>query len=187
MKKYKIIIIILGVLLVGIFLLGFYYNYQMSAVSKDDEKVVVEIKEGSVNSIGETLYEKGLIRSTLIYKIYVKLNNVNNLKASTYELNKNMDLKKIISVLEEGNAYNPDEIRITFKEGLNVRKIARLIDEETDNSYDDVINLMADKEYINFLIDKYWFLTDAILSNDIYYPLEGYLFPKKNRSKGENK
>ena len=160
-----------------IFLLGFYYNYQMSAVSKDDEKVVVEIKEGSIKQIGDTLYENGLIRSTLIYKIYVKLNKVSNLKASTYEFNKNMDLKKIISVLEEGNAYNPDEIRITFKEGLNVRKIARIIDSETDNSYDDVINLMADKEYIDFLISKYWFLTDSIKNTKIYYPLEGYLFP----------
>ena len=177
MKKYKIIIIILGVLLVGIFLLGFYYNYQMSAVSKDSERVVVEIKEGSINSIGNTLYENGLIRSTLIYKIYVKLNKVNNLKASTYELDKNMDLKTIIDVLEKGNAYNPDEIRITFKEGLNVRKIAKLIDEETDNSYDDVINLMADKEYIDSLISKYWFLTDSIKNSKIYYPLEGYLFP----------
>lgn len=177
MKTYKVIIIILAVLLAGIFLLGFYYNYQMSAVSKEDIPVVVEIKEGSINSIGDTLYEKELIRSTLIFKIYVKLNKVNNLKASTYELNKNMDLKTIINTLEKGNSYNPDEIRITFKEGLNVRKIAKIIEEETNNKYDDVINLMADKEYIDSLISKYWFLTDRIKNTKIYYPLEGYLFP----------
>ena len=146
----------------------------MSAVTKEDTPVIVEIKEGSINSIGETLYEKGLIRSTLIFKIYVKMNKINNLKASTYELNKNMDLKTIISTLEKGNAYNPDEIRITFKEGLNVRKIAKLIEEETSNTYDDVINLMADSEYIDSLIAKYWFLTDKIKNSKIYYPLEGY-------------
>ena len=32
---------------------------------------------------------------------------------------------------EEGNSYNPDQITITFKEGLNVRKIAKLISENT--------------------------------------------------------
>ena len=149
----------------------------MSAVSKEDIPVIVEIKEGSINSIGETLYEKGLIRSTLIFKIYVKMNKVNNLKASTYELNKNMNLKAIISALEKGNSYNPDEIKITFKEGINVRKIAKIIDEETNNTYDDVINLMADSEYIDTLISKYWFLTDKIKNTKIYYPLEGYLFP----------
>ena len=178
MKKYKLIlIIILVVLVVSAFSIGFYYKYQISPVSRESEKVIVEIKEGSISSIGDTLYEHGLIRSTFIFKIYVKLNGVDSLKASTYELDKNMSLSEIIEVLEEGNAYNPDEIRITFKEGLNVRKIARLIEENTNNTYDDVLNLMDDDSYIDSLINKYWFLTDEIKNEKIYYPLEGYLFP----------
>lgn len=88
-----------------------------------------------------------------------------------------MKLSEIISVLEEGNSYNPDEIRITFKEGLNIRKIALLIEENTNNSYEDLINLMDDTSYIDTLINKYWFLTDEIKNEKIYYPLEGYLFP----------
>jgi len=177
MKKYKVIIIILTILLVGILLVGGLYNYELSPVSRKSEKVVVEIKEGSIYSIGDTLYKEGLIRNTLIYKIYVKVNKINNLKASVYEFDKNMRLSEIISLMESGNSYNPDEIRITFKEGLNVRKIATLIDEETNNSYDDVINLMDNSEYIDSLIEKYWFLTDSIKNSKIYYPLEGYLFP----------
>ena len=159
------------------FLLGFYYKYQISPVSHKSEKVVLEIKAGSISSIGDTLYENNLIHSKLIFKVYVKLNGVSDLKASTYEFDRNMSLKEIIDMLEEGNSYNPDEIRITFKEGVNVRKIAKLIDEETNNSYDDVMNLMNDSEYIDYLIDKYWFLTDEIKNEKIYYPLEGYLFP----------
>ena len=177
MKKYKLIIIILVVLVTVLFLVGFYYNYQISPVDRTGEKVIVEIKGGTITSIGDTLYENNLIKSKLIFKIYVKLNGVNDLKASTYELNKNMKLEEIIKILEEGNSYNPDEIRITFKEGLNVRKIAKLIEEETNNSYDDFINLMDDQGYIDSLISKYWFLTDDIKNEKIYYPLEGYLFP----------
>lgn len=177
MKKYKLIVIILSILLSLIFLVGFYYTYQVSPVSRESEKVIVEIKSGSIYSIGDTLYQHNLIRSKFIFKLYVKLNNINSLKASTYELDKNMKLKEIIEVLEEGNAYNPDEIRITFKEGLNVRKIAKIVEEETNNSYDDFINIMDDSEYIDSLIDKYWFLTDEIKNTKIYYPLEGYLFP----------
>lgn len=167
----------LVVLLVLAFSVGFYWNYQLSPVSKDSEKVVVEIKGGTVSSIGDTLYENNLIRSKLIFKIYVKLNGVNNLKASTYELDKNMKLSEIIDVLEEGNAYNPDEIRITFKEGLNIRKIAKLVEENTNNKYEDFLSLMDDDVYIDSLIDKYWFLTDKIKNDKIYYSLEGYLFP----------
>ena len=31
---------------------------------------------------------------------------------------------------------------------------------------------------IKTLIDKYWFLTDDIKNSNIYYPLEGYLYPE---------
>lgn len=166
------------VLLAMIFLGGFIYNYELSPVSRDSEKVIVEIKEGSIYSIGDTLYKEGLIRNTLIFKVYVKANGVNSLKASTYELDKNMSLKEIIKVLEAGNGYNPDEITITFKEGLNVRKIAKLVEENTNNSYDDFMKLMNDSDFIDKKIDEYWFLTDSIKNSKIYYPLEGYLFPE---------
>ena len=177
MKKYKIIIITLVSLLAIIFLIGFYYNYQTSPISKRSEKVVVEIKEGTIASIGETLHEKGLIRSTLFFKLYVKINNINDLKASTYELDKNMKLSEILDVLKKGNAYNPDQITITFKEGLNIRKIAKLVEEETNNTYDSFMEIMNDNTYIDSLIDEYWFLTKDIKNTKIYYPLEGYLFP----------
>lgn len=177
MKKYKIAMIGLAIILTLLFLVGFYYNYQVSPVSRDSEKVVVEIKPGSIESIGNTLYENKLVRSVFIFKVYVKLNRISDLKASTYEFNRNMKLKEIIDILHEGNSYNPDEVRVTFKEGLNVRKIAKLVEENTNNTYDDFINLMNDKEYIDTLINKYWFLTDSIKNSKIYYPLEGYLFP----------
>lgn len=175
--KYKVLVISLVSLLVIIFGIGFYYNYQVSAISKKSDKVVIEIKEGSISSIGDTLYENNLIRSKFIFKVYVKMNKINNLKASTYELDRNMKLKEIIYVLQEGNNYNPDQIVITFKEGLNVRKMAKVISEETNNSYDDFMNLMNDQGYIDELINKYWFLDNDIKNSKIYYPLEGYLFP----------
>ena len=177
MKKYKIIVAFLIFMLILILSLGFYYNYNLRAVSKKSEPVIVEIKEGSIYSIGETLYKNKLIRNKFIFKLYVKLNKITDLKASTYEFNKNQSLKKIIAMLQKGNSYNPNEVRITFKEGLNVRKIAKLIEENTNNTYDDVLNLMEDSEYIDELISKYWFLTDSIKNTKIYYPLEGYLFP----------
>lgn len=177
MKKYKIILFSFLSILTVAFLIGFYYKYQISPVSKNSEKVIVEIKEGSIISIGETLYENNLIKSTLIFKIYVKLNKINSLKSSVYELNRNMSLSEIIDILEKGNSYNPNQILVTFKEGLNIRKIANVVSRETNVSYDDFIATVGDKKYIDELISKYWFLTDDIKNSKIYYPLEGYLFP----------
>ena len=88
-----------------------------------------------------------------------------------------MNLKKIVAILQEGSSYNPDQISITFKEGLNIRKIAKVVEENTNNTYDDFIDVMNQDDYIDELINKYWFLTDKIKDTKIYYPLEGYLFP----------
>jgi len=70
-----------------------------------------------------------------------------------------------------------EQISITFVEGKNMRWIATKIANSTNNSEQDVYNLLKNEEYLNSLIDEYWFITDEIKNKDIYYPLEGYLFP----------
>ena len=55
MKKYKIFIIVLITLLVAIFSVVFYYNHMISPMSRESDKVIVEIKSGSMDQIGNTL------------------------------------------------------------------------------------------------------------------------------------
>ena len=175
LKKILIAIIVLGVSFV-VFLFCFY-KYNLTSVSNNKNDKIITIEGGSIASIGKILKENNLIRNELIFKIYVKLNNINNLKASTYKLNESMSLEEIINILKEGNSYNPDEITITFKEGKNMRSIANTISKNTNNTFDDVINKVNDETYVDTLIEKYWFLTDDIKNSKIYYDLEGYLFP----------
>ncbi len=175
LKKIIIALIILGVC--SILFLFSFYEYNLKSVSNDKTEKIVTIKEGTITSIGKTLKENNLIKNELVFRIYVKLNKINNLKASTYSLNESMSLKEIVSELEKGNSYNKDAISITFNEGRNMRYIASTIEENTNNKFDDVINKVNDEEYINKLISKYWFLTDEIKNEKIYYDLEGYLYP----------
>ena len=128
--------------------------------------------------IGHVLKEKNLIHSELLFKIYLKVKKVNNLKASTYILHRDMNLEEIVKNLEKGSNYNPDRISITFKEGLRITDYAKVIEENTNHTYEEVIEKAKDKEYVKELIKNYWFLTDDVLNQDIYYPLEGYLFPE---------
>ncbi len=170
-----IALIILGLIISGIGV----YQYQLSPVGKKDTEVItVEIPSGSGNKkIGQILKDKGLIRSTGAFLVYIKLNGITNLKASTYDLSLNMSLKEIVAILAKGNTYNPNVVRLTFKEGLNIRQVALEIASKTNHSYDEIISKMQDETFIDTLINKYWFLTDEIKDSDIYYPLEGYLFP----------
>ena len=58
-----------------------------------------------------------------------------------------------------------------------MRWIAKTISDNTNNTESDVYNLLKDENYIDSLIDKYWFLSDDIKNKNIYYSLEGYLYP----------
>lgn len=182
MKNFRNMAIILLVVFTTVILaLGVYYKVNMTGTSNSDTKKIVNIEEGTINDIAKTLKDNNLIKNVSIFKVYIKLTNKSNLKAGTYELSENMGVEKIIKILEEGTKYNPNEISITFKEGINIRKIATLISENTNNSYDDVIKKASDETFIDTLINKYWFLTEDIKNKNIYYSLEGYLFPDTYR------
>ncbi len=178
MKKMRVLALILG--FIGLLLIGcfIYYQYSVSPIDKSSKaNIEVIIPEGmSTANIAKTLYDKGLIRNELFFKVYLKLNNVSSLKASTYLLTKSMSMKEIVEELEKGNT-NDNVIRLTFKEGESVKDYANMISKNTDITSEEFLSTIKDTTLLTNLINDYWFLTDSILDENIYYPLEGYLFP----------
>ena len=159
-----------------------FYNYQLSPVSKSEKIVEIEIPTNTTTKgIASILKENDLIRDERMFLIYVKIMKINDMTAGYYDLSYNLGVKEIVSLLRKGSTKNPNEIEITFKEGITMRDIASVISKNTDNSYDSVIEKANDINYINSLTQKYWFITDDIKNNDIYYKLEGYLFPDTYR------
>ena len=175
----KVIGIIGAVLLIVVIGVLIWYTISISRVSKSDEQVEITIPLGSTSDdIANILKENKLIRSKSAFKIYIKLHKVSNFQAGTYYLNKNMNVKDISETLQTGIMFEQDQVKLTYIEGKNIRWLAEKIEEDTNNTKDDVYSLLENEEYIDYLIEKYWFLTDEIKDNDIYYPLEGYLFPE---------
>lgn len=180
-KKFKIILVLVAILLIGIATLLGTYCYFKSPVSNDKKEVSIVIENGStISDIAALLKKEGLIKNENFFKLYVKLKKVSNVYAVKYYFSPSMNLDEIINTLNEGG-YNENEISITFKEGINMRGIAKLIKENTSNSEDDVYKKLKDEKYLNSIIEKYWFLTDDIKNSKIYYSLEGYLFPDTYR------
>ena len=165
--------------------LGLLFNHYKSPVGGDNTPITVDVS-GTGVQIAEKLKEADLIRSTTFFKIYLKLFNITDLKAGRYEFNKEMSLEDIINKLKEGNNFNENEISITFKEGINMRDISKVIVSNTNNKEEDVMNLLKDKEYLKSLVKDYWFITEDILDSKIYYPLEGYLYPETYRFKDKD-
>ena len=177
MNKKRILALILGILGFCLIIAFVVYQYNTSPVDKSSNAdIEVVIPSGmSTDNIAKTLRDKDLIRNETFFKAYLKLNNVSSLKASTYLLKKSMSLDEIVRILEKGN--NSDSIRLTFKEGETIRDYAKVIGESTNISEEEFINTINNREYLSTLISNYWFLTDEILNEEIYYPLEGYLAP----------
>ena len=179
-KKVAIIIAILvAIIVLAILAVFVWYNVSLSPVNEDDNTSYnIEISMGSGSSaIAQKLENEGLIKSALAFKIYVKLNQISNFQAGTYNLAKNLSVEEITEILQTGKVSSKDVISITFVEGKNMRWVANKIAETTNNTEEDVYSLLEDEEYIDSLIEKYWFITDEVKNEDIYYPLEGYLFP----------
>ncbi len=175
-KKIKLMIILIVSFIITILIGIIAFLFLLSPVSNKSEIIEFEVGSGSsVYSVGKRLEEKGIIRNYFIYKLYVKLSGINEYKAGLYKIDKSYSLDKIIKLLSSDN-YNNKSIKITFKEGKNIRWVAKEIAENTSISENDFYAKMADKDYIDSLIEKYWFLTDDIKNENIYYPLEGYLF-----------
>ena len=177
-KIKKIILIIIAIGIVGMVGVLCWYNISLSPVSNQSEEVEIEIELGSFsNKIANVLNEKGLIKTAEAFTIYARLNNISDFQAGKYTLNKNMSVNEIVEVLKTGKLFNKNNISITFLEGKNIRWYANKIEESTNNKKEDFYNLLSDDEYLDELIDKYWFLTDKIKDENIYYSLEGYLYP----------
>lgn len=179
MNKKKVIIAIIIVILLAILIPVIWYNTSISPVDKNNkEKISVEIPIGSTtDSIAQILKDNNLIKSKLAFKIYVKLNKVSDFQAGKYELYKTMDIEELAKTLKTGKLYVENQVAITFIEGKTMNWYANKIAEETNNTKEQVFELLENEEYIDSLIQKYWFLTDEIKNDNIYYPLEGYLFP----------
>ena len=174
----KVAKILISVMVIVACVLVICYFVGIGAVNKSSkEPVRVVVEDGMTSSsIINLLQENDLLRSRIAAKIYLKLHSLGSLKAGKYDLYKSEDLKDILAHIEKGEVAG-DDVKITIIEGKNVRWIAKKIAENTDNTEDDVFSLLEDEDYIDSVISKYWFINDDIKNEDIYYPLEGYLFP----------
>lgn len=172
-----VILLLLIIVIVAGFGVNFWYKSEIKPIQSSSEKVVIEIAGGSgISKIASQLEESGLIKNADAFKIYCKLNKRNAMQAGKYELDKNMSVADIINQLEKGNIVD-ETVTITFPEGKNMRWVVSTIAEKTSNSENQIYELLSDEEYLDTLIEKYWFIDDDIKDEDIYYSLEGYLYP----------
>lgn len=177
--KLKLILIIVAVLVILITGGMFFYQNGIGAVDPDNEKpVTVTIPSGSGGSaIVEILDDAGLIKNKICAKIHIRISSYDALQANTYRFNKSMSFKEIMQAIDGGEFDYVAQTKFILREGETIPQAAASLSEVLPFTKEEIIAKWADRDYLNTLIEKYWFLTDAILAEGIKFPLEGYLYP----------
>lgn len=172
---------------------GFFgLRYAESALQPVDpsskQYMTVQIPDGSnAQEIGSTLEKSGVIKNGLIFTLYVKYKNYNELKSGYYNLQKSMSVEDIIKELQKGATPEPQEVTLaslTIPEGYTLEQIAQTIGQLQGNFKEPLtaeafLAKVQDETFIAQEVAKYPNLLASLPAKDsgVRYRLEGYLFP----------
>ncbi|GHT49251.1 hypothetical protein FACS1894102_3690 [Spirochaetia bacterium] len=121
----------------------------------------IEIKDGeSGNSVGNRLYEAGLIRNVELWKLLTHTNR-NFIKKGIYHFEYPQNQVSIHKLLQEGKEIL---VRVTIPEGVTIKKIASILNEKNICSESSFIEIANDAEVLKRL---------KINGNS----MEGFLYP----------
>ena len=178
LKIKRVILVFILLILIAITSISAVFFYELSPANMNGEEVSFEVESGvTANEVFMKLEEAGIIKSAFFMKIYDKIAGGVEIKAGNYVVSPKMDMTDIHKILGGEVIDSRETIQLTFKEGNNVRDLISLLESKTEITESQVKEKLQDKEYLNQLISRYWFLTDEIKDSDIKYSLEGYLFP----------
>lgn len=156
-------------------MIGFYI-WAMNPVSSEANNVVFTISPGtSKTTVANNLQKAGLIRNHLVLDIYLFIKSP-NIQAGDYELSANMKPSTMIEKFQSGDIKINSQ-KITLIEGKRLEDYAKTFESNLKFTAKEFIQTASDQAFLESLIDKYWFLTEDILNSELYYPLEGYLYP----------
>lgn len=179
----KIVVVMIILMSVLVYFGGRYvFDYLEAGLNPVDpdsnEEVLVDIPMGSSSStIAEILEDHGIIDNALIYRVYIKVNNVTGFQAGEYSLSPAMTLEEVSAELLSGRVLTEALYTVTIPEGRTLEEIAVLLENSTGIDQEEFLEQMNDDAYIQSLIERFpLILSEEILDNDIRYPLEGYLF-----------
>ncbi len=156
MKKILVLLLILTVLF---FLVKGWWSYQLAPIGTDKITRDIVIQKGqSLSKIADQLKKESLIRSPLVFNLYVRQKGLSSkLQAGLFRLSPSMSTEEIVTSLTRG----PEGIWVRLQEGWRVEEMA-----EELNSKFEIRNskfLAVAKEGYMFP-DSYLFPREAIVS-----------------------
>lgn len=166
--RVKIVLATLLVLLTA----AAYFGYQWTPPRANGEQVTVDIPQGaSSQEIGTILSDKGLIRSSFLFRIIVKWGGHSaSMQAGTYVIRKGSTITEILDMIKQGKAKQ-NVTRFTIPEGFTIEQIADILAKKGLVNRD---RLLREADTGTFDFD---FVKQIPKTPGMKHRLEGYLFP----------
>jgi UPF0755 protein len=164
MKRAFVLLVVLTVL-VGIGIAGTLYKRTTEPFKGyDGAEQFVTIEAGSgTRTIGQRLIEAGVVRDDATFRAALwRSGRARSLQAGEFRFDRPMTATEVIDKIARGDVYNR---RITFPEGLNIREMARIYEQQGLGKAAAFIQAAGDASTIRDI--------DAAATD-----LEGYLFPE---------
>lgn len=142
------------------------------------ETVEVEVPLGAGSGyIGELLEENGLVRNSTIFRFYTRFKNESSFQAGTYTLSPSQSIDELIETLQTGKVIVVPDIKLVIPEGFTIDQVIARLAKVAEIPKEEISEQLSDREYIQSLVNEHEMLTEEVLQDGIYHPLEGYLFP----------
>lgn len=134
--------------------------------------VTIEIEQGmSTEQIAEELKEAGAVKIPLLFRVYAKFKHYDSqFKYGVYSFNTEAGYEAISQMLIEEGAL-AQSVKVTIPEMSSIDDIAEILEKNGVCTKSDFINEVQNGEF------GYDFIDDIPVDN-VYYRLEGYLFPE---------
>ena len=132
----------------------------------DGSEVPIQV---DIDQVAQALHEAGIIEYPWLFKVYSGFSHANTkIDPGTYDVSTELDYRAIVTALQFGSG-NQEITRITFPEGLSMKQIFALLEENHICRVTDLNEAAADYDF------DFDFLSD--LGTGDPNRLEGYLFP----------
>lgn len=167
---YTAVTVLLCVFIAVMFLRVF--NDVLAFITENRAVTITIDADDSVDDVAGKLKDAGLIKYDWLFSYVAKFEgSTGPYQEGEHTLNDNMNYMQLLSEIEVQPVAR-ETVWVTFTEGMTVDQMADLLEENGVCDADDFREeVMSGADY------GYDFEQEMSTSSDIYYPLEGYLFP----------
>ena len=164
MKRAFLVLVAVAMLAAAAVALMLYMrtNEPFKGYAGTEQFVIIEPGSGT-RTIGQRLIEAGVVRSDVTFRAALwRSRRARNLQAGEFRFDRPMTPLEVVEKIARGDVYNR---RITFPEGLNIREMARVYEQQGFGKAVAFIEAAGDPSAIRDI--------DGAATD-----LEGYLFPE---------